>query len=112
MSDLMMAEREQIVPHTMQKVFRSHLPYMEVEMVESLDEVVDSILRGPMALLIDGETEALIIDSRIYPGRDPEEPDIERVTRGSRDGFVETMLFNITLEMCIRDRGNKEEINF
>lgn len=97
MSDLMMAEREQIVPHTLQKVFRSHLPYMEVEMVESLDEVVDSILRGPMALLIDGETEALIIDSRIYPGRDPEEPDIERVTRGSRDGFVETMLFNITL---------------
>jgi len=32
-----------------------------------------------------------------YPARGPEEPDIERVVRGSRDGFTETILFNTAL---------------
>jgi len=29
--------------------------------------------------------------------RDPHEPDIEKITRGSRDGFVETLVFNVAL---------------
>src|SRR5690606_38135005 len=34
---------------------------------------------------------------RTYPARNPEEPDVERVVRGSRDGFVETLTFNTAL---------------
>ena len=37
------------------------------------------------------------IDARQYPVRSPEEPDLEKVTRGSRDGLVETIVFNTAL---------------
>ncbi|MBE3576662.1 MAG: spore germination protein [Limnochordales bacterium] len=71
--------------------------YYETEQVESLDEVVDKVLSGQIALLLDGDARALIIDMRAYPVRSVEEPDLERVTRGARDGFVETVLFNSAL---------------
>ena len=36
-----------------------------------------------MILLIDGAREAIVIDVRQYPSRSIEEPELERVTRGS-----------------------------
>ena len=59
---------------------------------------------------MDNEKEAILIDTRTYPVRNPEEPDTERITRGSRDGFVETMIFNIALvRRRIRDPGLRVE---
>ena len=55
------------------------------------------MLSGPSALFIDGFAQAILIDVRTYPTRGIAEPDLERVTRGSRDGFVETLLFNANL---------------
>jgi stage V sporulation protein AF len=40
---------------------------------------------------------AVIIDSRSYPARSTEEPQNDRVMRGSRDGFVETLISNTAL---------------
>ena len=37
------------------------------------------------------------IDVRSYPGRNPEEPDNEKVVRGSRDGFTENIVQNTAL---------------
>src|SRR5690606_40006842 len=62
-----------------------------------MKDVVTSFLSGPLALLADGEEEAILIDARTYPARNPKEPDVERVVRGSRDGFVETLTFNTAL---------------
>src|SRR5699024_9275276 len=50
-----------------------------------------------LVLLVDGEETAIVIDARTYPVRSPEEPDTERVVRGSRDGVVETIIFNTAL---------------
>ena len=55
------------------------------------------VLAGAVALIVDGLEEGLIIDAREYPVRSPEEPDLEKVTRGSRDGLVETIVFNTAL---------------
>ena len=41
--------------------------------------------------------EAYIIDCRTYPARSVQEPDKDKVLRGSRDGFVETVVFNTAL---------------
>ncbi|MCY9388375.1 spore germination protein, partial [Bacillus haynesii] len=61
-------------------------------------------------LLADGVDHAIIIDARTYPARNPEEPDNERVVRGSRDGFVETIVFNTALtRRRIRDRSLRME---
>lgn len=90
-------DRKDISMNPVKKLLEEHIPYIEVDRVDKLHAIVDAVLPGAVALLIDGQTEAIIIDAREYPVRGPEEPDIERVTRGSRDGFVETIVFNTAL---------------
>ena len=97
MQNIVKLKREDIYPHPLQKIYQQHLPYMEIDIADDLNEIIDHILAGPVALFIDGETKVIIIDVREYPGRQPEEPELERVTRGSRDGFVETAIFNVGL---------------
>ncbi len=75
----------------------SHLGYIEVDITDNFQELVDSVLSGTAILLFENQTQALIIDARTYPARGPEEPDLEKVTRGSRDGLVETIVFNTAL---------------
>lgn len=106
---LLKLAREDLAPQPIEKVLRTGLPYFEVETVSTVDEVVDQVLAGPAALLIDGQTEAIIIDVREYPVRSIEEPDLERVTRGSREGLVETIVFNTAL---IRRRLRDPDLRF
>lgn len=79
------------------KLFKSYINFTEVNVVDTYDEIVNKVLSGPLALLVDGEDRALIIDARVYPVRSPDEPDLEKVVRGSRDGFTETLVFNTAL---------------
>ncbi len=96
---------------TFDKIIKQRLPYTEVEKVSTLEDVVAKVLMGPQALLIDGEDTAIVIDARTYPARQPEEPDLEKVVRGSRDGFVETLVFNTALiRRRIRDPRLRMEV--
>jgi stage V sporulation protein AF len=58
---------------------------------------VTAVLSGTTCLLIDGFHCCLGIDCRTYPARSVEEPEKDKVLRGSRDGFVETLVFNTAL---------------
>lgn len=87
----------------------ARLGYAQVSLVDSRDTLIRSVLSGPVALLIDGFDRAVLIDARTYPTRGIAEPDLERVTRGSRDGFVETLLFNANL---IRRRVRSPKLCF
>jgi stage V sporulation protein AF len=108
---LQRAERQEIVPNTVEKLLARHISYFEVDTASTISEVVDQVLSGPAALLIDGESTAIILDVREYPVRSVEEPDLERVTRGSRDGFVETIVFNTALiRRRVRDPGLRFEM--
>ena len=97
MQSLFRVQREQIAVKGYEKLIQHHLPYIETGEIRTLDEAEIKILSGALVLFIDGETTAIEIDAREYPARSPEEPDVERVTRGSRDGFVETLIFNTAL---------------
>lgn len=97
LQSLVRLKREDLLPNTLEKFYRCHIPYMEMEKSRDLDEIIDQVLAGHMAFLLDGQEEAIVLDTRDYPGRSPEEPEIERITRGSRDGFVETLIFNVGL---------------
>lgn len=95
---------------TLHKLLRTYIPYVEVETSDDLDEVTDKVLAGPTVLLVDGLTQAIVIDARTYPVRGPEEPDTERVVRGARDGYVETIVFNTALtRRRVRDRTLRME---
>lgn len=87
----------QLVLDTIDKLLHTHVGYLEVEKVAEPDKIITAVLSGSLALFIDGYQEALVVDARTYPARDPQEPDIERVVRGSRDGFTETLIFNTAL---------------
>ncbi|NLI12364.1 MAG: spore germination protein [Peptococcaceae bacterium] len=97
LQNLTRLDHADMVPDSIKKLFRGSLGYTEVEEVEYLEDIVTKVLSGPLAILVDGSSKALIMDARIYPIRSPEEPDLERVVRGSRDGFVETLVFNTAL---------------
>jgi stage V sporulation protein AF len=88
---------DKLEPEPLEKLLKTHLPYVELEKTEDLEVVVNGVLAGPTVLLVDGLQYAILIDARTYPVRGPQEPDIERVVRGARDGFVETIVFNTAL---------------
>ncbi|WP_416148331.1 spore germination protein [Salipaludibacillus sp. HK11] len=82
------------------------IPHQETETSEDLEEVIGQVLAGQAAFIVEGATKAILVDSREYPARQPEEPDLERVVRGPREGFVETMVFNAALiRRRVRDRS-------
>ena len=73
------------------------VPYVEVEVKADWEEILYSILSGVSALFVDGYGDCILIDSRTYPARSVEEPEKDKVLRGSKDGFVETIVFNTAL---------------
>ena len=75
----------------------SKIGYAQTSLSDSWDNIIRNVLSGPSVLFIDGFAQAILIDVRTYPARSIAEPDLERVTKGSRDGFVETLLFNANL---------------
>ncbi|MBB6454271.1 stage V sporulation protein AF [Salirhabdus euzebyi] len=101
---------KQLEPDPFEKLFKTNLPYIELDYSEDLNEVADQVLAGPTALFVEGLSKVFIIDARTYPVRGPQEPEIERVVRGSRDGYVETIVFNTALtRRRVRDRSLRME---
>ena len=85
------------LPEDMHGLSKQFTPYVEVELADSCDTLVQSLLSGMFLLLVDGYEKALLIDSRTYPARGVEEPEKDKVLRGSKDGFVETLVSNTAL---------------
>lgn len=73
------------------------VPYVEVDIIADFDQVIRNILSGVTCLFIEGYEACIAIDCRTYPARGVEEPDKDKSLRGSRDGFVETIVFNTAL---------------
>lgn len=85
------------MPEQVHGVLKKFMPYAEVDLMESPDEVVRNILSGIPCLVLEGYEKVISIDARTYPARGVEEPEKDKVMRGSRDGFVETLVFNTAL---------------
>ena len=80
--------------HEMSKIA---IPYVEVDLDDTWEKILGALLSGVFVLLLDGYEKAVLIDARTYPARGVEEPDKDKVLRGSKDGFVETVVFNTAL---------------
>ncbi|MDD3252991.1 MAG: spore germination protein [Lachnospiraceae bacterium] len=90
---------------------RKYLPYGEVGLVDKAEDMIVQLLMGVSCLFIDGYDQCMTIDCRTYPARSVDEPEKDKVLRGSRDGFVETLIFNTALiRRRIRDRDLTMEI--
>ena len=85
------------MPADVQEFSRKYVPYASVEISDDYDKIIKDILSGLTCLFIDGYDEAIVIDCREYPARGVEEPDKDKSLRGSRDGFVETIVQNTAM---------------
>ena len=91
------------------RYMNSKIGYAQVSLSDSWEDILINVLSGPSVLLVHGFSQAILIDVRTYPTRGIAEPDTERITKGARDGFVETMLFNTNL---IRRRIRSPHLTF
>lgn len=89
--------KEEDMPADAHEMSKTRIPYVEVDMQDQWDQITYFIMSGVFALFIDGYDKCLLIDSRTYPARGVEEPEKDKVLRGSKDGFVETIVFNTAL---------------
>ncbi|WP_339203320.1 spore germination protein [Paenibacillus sp. FSL K6-3182] len=88
-----------------------YVPAAQVIKEDDWNNMLTCVLSGVTALFIDGESSVLMIDAKAFPARGPEEPSLEKVVRGSRDGFVETLMVNISLvRRRLRDPQLRYEI--
>ena len=89
--------KEEDLPENAHEMSKKKIPYVEVDLNSEWKEIIYFILSGVFALFIDGYEECLLIDSRSYPARSVSEPEKDKTLRGSKDGFVETVVFNTAL---------------
>jgi stage V sporulation protein AF len=90
--------------HGMSKLL---IPYGEINLENDLSKALISLLSGIPILIIEGFTQVITIDFRTYPARSVDEPEKDKVLRGARDGFVETIVFNTAM---IRRRIRSPEL--
>ncbi len=88
------------------------VPYVETDVHSKVSDFIKAVLSGAIGMIVEGYSEAIMIDARTYPVRSVEEPENDRVLRGPHDGFVETLVFNTALiRRRIRDINLTMEIH-
>lgn len=85
------------MPSHAEDFLKLYIPYIEVGTMTDVEAITTSVLSGMAVMFVDGYNQCITIDTRTYPARSVEEPDKDKVLRGSRDGFVETIVFNTAL---------------
>lgn len=89
--------KEEDMPADAHGFSKKYLPYGEVGLLKNSEDMITQLLMGVSCLFIDGYDQCFTIDCRTYPARGVSEPEKDKVLRGSRDGFVETLIFNTAL---------------
>jgi spore germination protein KA len=75
----------------------------------NIDSLISALLNGDTILFTDGFQEALSIDTKNYQGRAVEEPEAEKIMRGPRERFTESIFLNLSL---IRKRIKTPNLKF
>ena len=85
------------MPDDVREFANACIPYVEVDVLYDFNQILKNLLSGVTCVFIDGYRACIAIDCRTYPARSVEEPDKDKSLRGSRDGFVETIVFNTAM---------------
>lgn len=89
--------KESDMPESGTQFSRKYIPYAEVDVLGRFDSVFRNVLSGVTILFVESYQVCFAIDCRTYPARNVDEPSKDKSIRGSRDGFVETIVFNTAL---------------
>lgn len=75
----------------------------------SIEDLVDGIISGDTVLLIENCLQLIIISTKSWKTRAIEEPNSEKVLRGPKEGFTESLSTNLTM---IRRRIRSKDLKF
>ncbi len=78
-------------------MIQQFVPHIQVEIEDKWDKIIYNIMSGVFALFMEGYHSCILIDCRSYPARNVQEPEKDKALRGSKDGFVETVVMNTAL---------------
>lgn len=67
------------------------------EKTSDIEKIIQGIVYGDTVLFADGCGEAIVLNTKGWTMRAISEPDSERVLRGPREGFNESLLVNLTM---------------
>jgi len=78
-------------------VFDKAVSVGEVQTAAKPSQLAESIVGGETVLFLDGYAKAMIINTRGWMMRSIQEPEPEKVIRGPREGFVESILISLSM---------------
>jgi len=74
-----------------------NIPHPDVTQSDDAAVLADGVLTGRAVLMVEGGSAAALIDCKSYSLRAVSEPENDRVLRGPRDGFSESLVRNTSL---------------
>ncbi|WP_326974906.1 spore germination protein [Caproicibacter sp. BJN0012] len=81
----------------------------DAKKTDAVDELIQGIVYGDTILLIEGCPQALILNTKGFMLRSITEPETERVIRGPREGFNESILTNLSM---LRRKIRTQDLKF
>lgn len=83
--------------HVIEVAKKHFLQIANINEILTIGEVVDALLNGNTVFLLDGDIKALKMATQGWKNRNIEEPNIERMIRGPKEGFTEDIYTNISM---------------
>ncbi len=87
-----------------ERIKEAVLPSNQVSEAETFEQVVNDVLNGNTALIIDGFDRAILMETKGWQYRSVGKPQVEAVIRGPQEGFTELVKINTTLVRKILHR--------
>ena len=78
-------------------IVEDRLAVGDVSCERAMVTLVEKVLDGNTVVFVDGEREALVIETTGFEKRSISQPTAEKVVRGPQEGFTESLRTNITL---------------
>lgn len=69
----------------------------ETKVTDNIKDIIQGVSYGDTALIIDGQNEVIILNTKKFHMRSVQEPDNEKYVSGPREGFTEVLLANLSL---------------
>lgn len=91
------ADAKKIDEDFIERIKAAVLPSNQVAEAETFEQVVNDVLNGNTALIVDGFDRAILIETKGWQYRSVGKPQVEAVIRGPQEGFTELIKINTTL---------------
>ncbi|MCD7825734.1 MAG: spore germination protein [Clostridiaceae bacterium] len=95
--EFMYSIQEQDMPQQYNDFVKNFAPFVDILTIKDKEQFIHMLLAGMTCFLIEGYQEIIAFDFREYPSRSVDEPEKDKVLRGSRDGFIESLIPNLAL---------------